>query len=328
MIRIVLLEDSDFQREALLKQFSKEGDIQVVAAVADGRECLRLVPALKPNVVVVDGQLPGLSGPEVTEKLLELYPVPIVLFTASPEEFKSSAERSGAVAVVSKSEDFQASYVELVKTVRLMRGLRVIRRRNYRSHLFKKRHFMLIASSSGGPRTVEQLLRQVRPDTGVSAILVQHLTQEGTSGFLTWLREVTDWRCELVTANIVPEPGTLYVGLPGRHLLFNDRELYLGKASPQDHFAPSADRLFESFARSRGNESLGIVLSGMGADGARGLLELRLAGAVTVVEDPSTAAVAGMPESAIMLGAATHIVDSRRVGETVSRLLSGQAPGR
>ena len=187
---------------------------------------------------------------------------------------------------------------------------------------------MLIASSSGGPRTVEQLLRQVRPDTGVSAILVQHLTQEGTSGFLTWLREVTDWRCELVTANIVPEPGTLYVGLPGRHLLFNDRELYLGKASPQDHFAPSADRLFESFARSRGNESLGIVLSGMGADGARGLLELRLAGAVTVVEDPSTAAVAGMPESAIMLGAATHIVDSRRVGETVSRLLSGQAPGR
>ena len=327
MIRIVLLEDSDFQREALLKRFSEEDDIQVVAAVADGRECLRLVPVLKPNVVVVDGQLPGLSGPEVTEKLLELYPVPIVFFTANPAEFKSSAERSGAVAVVSKSDELQDSYLELVKTVRLMRGLRIIRRRNYRSHLSKKRNFMLIASSSGGPRTVELLLQQVRPDCGVSAILVQHLTHEGTASFLTWLREVTDWDCELVTANVTPQPGKLYIGLPGRHLLFDGRELYLGRASSLEHFAPSADKLFESFAQKRGSESLGIVLSGMGADGAKGLLELRLAGAVTVVEDPSTAAVAGMPESAIMLGAATHIVDSRRLGETVSRLLSGQTAG-
>jgi two-component system, chemotaxis family, protein-glutamate methylesterase/glutaminase len=321
MIRIVVVEDSDFQREALVRGFSKETGMKVLADVATGEECLKVVPFLRPDAVVVDGQLPDMPGPEVIESLLEIYPIPIILYTAKPEEYEAKAERSGAVAVVSKKEDFSSSFAELVRTIRLMKGLTVIRRRNYAEQREKRRDYLLIASSSGGPRGVEQILSRLNPRAGVTVVIVQHLTKEGVPGFMSWLESVTSWKCKLVESNTRPRAGTVYIGTAGNQLLFDGSELSLGKVAESDNFAPSANKLFSSFARHKGSQSVGVVLSGMGDDGARGLLELRMAGALTLVEDPQTAAVAGMPQSAVDIGAAAHIVPSNRLGESVARLL-------
>lgn len=318
MIRVVVVEDSAVQREIIVSRLNSEPDINVVAAVASGTECLRVVPRLRPNMVVLDGKLPDIPGYEVTGRLLELYPVPVVLYTANPQEYQALSEVSGVVATVDKEGGIEDTYPTLVRVIRLMNGMTVIRRIPRRSMNGHCRRYLLIASSSGGPLVVENLLRTLEPSERMSIVLVQHLSESATPTFSHWLESVTRWKCEVVGPVTEFEPGKVYMGPAGHHLLFNGRRLVLQKAVSGNGFAPSADKLFQSFAKHGARESVAVVLSGMGSDGAQGLLDLRLSGAVTLVQDPTTAAVSGMPESAIGLGAALRVVETSKLGEAIS----------
>lgn len=323
MIRVVVVEDSELQRDIIVTRLNAEYDINVVAAVASGADCLRAVPRLRPSVVVMDGKLPDIPGHEVTSRLLELYPVPVVLYTANPREYQALAEVSGAVATVSKEGGIDETYSTLLHVIRLMNGMTVIRRIPKRTYSGEGRRFLLIASSSGGPLIVERVLKSLIPSERLSIVLVQHLSEAGTPAFLNWIQAATGWGCELVGPGTDFRPGRVYVGPAGHHVHYNGRRLVLERSRSRNGFAPSADELFHSFARHGARETVAVVLSGMGSDGAQGLLELRLAGAVTLVQDPTTAAVSGMPESAIALGAALRIVETPRLGEEIAGYFTG-----
>lgn len=325
MIRVVVVEDSKIQREIIVARLNAEYDINVVAAVASGTDCLRVVPRVRPNIVVMDGKLPDIPGHEVTSRLLELYPVPVVLYTASPREYQALAEVSGAVATVNKEGGIDETYPTLLHVIRLMNGMRVIRRIPKRTISENGRRFLLIASSSGGPLIVEKVLKSLSPSERLSIVLVQHLSEAGTPAFLNWLQSATGWACELVGPGTDFSPGRVYVGPAGHHVHYNGRRLILEKSRSLNGFAPSADELFHSFAKQGARESVAVVLSGMGNDGAQGLLELRLAGAITLVQDPTTAAVSGMPESAIALGAALRVVETSRLGEVIAGYFANRA---
>lgn len=326
MIRVVVVEDSDLQRSLIVDRLNSEPDINVVSALGTGADCLRVVPRLRPNVVVLDGGLPDIPGPEVTSRLLELFPVPVILYTASPKRYQALAEVSGAVATVSKDGGIEESSSTLLRVLRLMNGMTVIRRIPKRTASISSRRFLLIASSSGGPLVVEQILKSLIPNDDLTVVLVQHLSEAGTSAFMDWLESVTPWKCRLVDSATEMRPGRVYLGPAGYHLLFNGTRLVVERSNKKSVFAPSADQMFRSFAQHAALQSVAVVLSGMGNDGAQGLLDLRLAGAITLVQDPTTAAVSGMPESAIALGAALRVVDTSRLGQATASYFPTQPP--
>lgn len=321
-IRVFLVEDSGAQARVISKKLMADGDIQIVGVAETGRDCLRQVPLLRPDVVVMDGRLPNQSGPEVTAKLLEVYPVPVILFTQSPEEYKDLAEMSGAVATVSKNPPTGDSMETLLKVIRLMNGMKVVRRKPLPRTMRGGKRFLLIGSSSGGPLIVADILREITPETGLTVVLVQHLSAKGTTAFVEWLSETTPWTCSICKENEIPRPGRIYIGPAGYQLLYRNGTFSLSQEHESHQFAPSVDCLFTSFARREAQDVIAMVLSGIGTDGARGLLDLRLAGATTLVQDPTTAAVSGMPEAAIAHGGALQIVPTQKLGRVITASLA------
>ena len=320
-IRVFLVEDSEAQAQVISRRLMADGDIQVVGVAETGRDCLRQVPLLRPDVVVMDGRLPNQSGPEVTAKLLEVYPVPVILFTQSPEEYKDLAEMSGAVATVSKNPPTGDSMETLVKVIRLMNGMKVVRRKPILRMMRGGKKFLLIGSSSGGPLIVADVLREITPETGLTVVLVQHLSAKGTTAFVEWLAETTPWPCSICREREIPRPGRVYVGPAGYQLLYRNGTFTLSQEHKGHHFAPSVDCLFTSFSHGEAQDVIAMVLSGIGTDGAKGLLDLRLAGATTLVQDPTTAAVSGMPEAAISHGGALQVVPTEKLGRVITASL-------
>lgn len=328
-IRVFLVEDSGVQAEVIRRRLGTDGDIEVIGLASTGQECLRQVPILRPDVVVMDGCLPEVSGPDVTAKLLEVFPVPVILFTESPEQYKNLAELSGAVATVSKNPAEGEPLTTLIRVIRLMNGMKVVRRKPpLGSHRGTARKFLLIGSSSGGPVVVKQVLEEVKPSSGLTVVLVQHLSEAGTHSFVDWLGQVTDWPCRLSQDNEIPKPGHAYLGPAGHHLVWRNGLLRTQKARPGSSFAPSVDELFTSFAGEPARSVIALVISGMGEDGARGLLNLRLAGATTLAQDPTTAAVSGMPEAAIAWGGAVQIVPTEHLGRVILAAAHTPSPPR
>ena len=322
-IRIFLVEDSSVQRRVLAERITSDGDIEVIGWAETGSDSLVRIPILKPDIVVMDAELPGMSGPEAIAKLLQVYPVPVILFTESPEKWKDTAEQAGAVAVLSKSKGSQISFATLRKTVRLMNGLKIIKRHGPRVQNTGDKRFLLIAASSGGPSVVESILREVRPSSGVIVILAQHLSENGTEFFAKWLEQATEWRCELCRGPTRLQPGRIYLSATGQHMRFVDGLLILEPSENPGEFSPSATILFQSFAKSCPRDVVAVVASGIGDDGAKGLLALRIGGATTIAQDPTEAAVSGMPEAAVAYGGAARVVATRELGRTVQMCLEG-----
>lgn len=311
MIRVLLVEDSPVQAELVRRRLAQEPDIELILWVQSGEECIQRAPILRPNLVIMDANLPGISGPQVTARLLEVYPVPIILFTDSPETFQKLGEDSGVVATVPKnSEDF-SSLDMLIRSIRVMNGMKIIRKIPLRAQKSVRKRYLLIASSSGGPGVVEHILKGVPPSSGLIVILVQHLSESGTLSFKRWLEKATKWPVTICEDQEALKQGHVYLGPAGFKLEWHNDKMRLGERRDRTQLAPSADNLFMSFAKANATEIIALVLSGMGRDGATGLLHLRLAGATTMVQDPSNAAVCGMPEAAIASGAALHIFSEK-----------------
>ena len=152
-------------------------------------------------------------------------------------------------------------------------------------------------------------------------VLVQHLSVKGTTAFVDWLADTTPWPCSICREQEVPKPGRVYVGPAGYQLLYRNGTFALSQEHKGHHFAPSVDCLFTSFSHGEAQDVIAMVLSGIGTDGAKGLLDLRLAGATTLVQDPTTAAVSGMPEAAISHGGALQVVPTEKLGRVITASL-------
>lgn len=317
-IKVFIVEDSCLQVEVITRELSRDGDIQVIGTAAGGDEALLQIPLFRPDVVVMDACLPDRSGPAVTARLLEIYPVPVILFTESPDEFQDRAELSGVVATVSKRSDDDEPIQILARMIRLMNGMKVVKRKpqsdpSRGSH----KRYLLIGSSSGGAVVVRQLLSEISPRDDLAVIVVQHLSQHGTGSFADWLESSTSWPCRVCEQGEVVQPGHVYLGPAGFQMRWSSGLLTLRPSNDAIGFAPSVDELFSSFSNAVADQVIAVILSGIGRDGARGLLELRLAGAVTIVQDPTSAAVSGMPGSAVLAGGALQTVPTDRLGKTV-----------
>jgi two-component system chemotaxis response regulator CheB len=328
-IRAIVAEDSAVTRELLVALLTAAEGFEVVAAVQDGIEAVEHIERLRPDVVLMDIHMPRMDGLEATRRIMAVAPTPIVLVTASVsrDEGSSSFEaiRAGALTVVGKPAgpghpDHARSVRELVQTVRLMSEVKVVGRRpphghqEVLPHRARRVRVVAVGASTGGPAALAEILRGLNDETRAPILIVQHIAPGFTSGLVRWLGGETRLPVSLAEEGQVVRPAAVYLAPDGMQMgVGADGRLRLEPGGSTDSFCPSASHLFDSVAEAYGASAMGVLLTGMGRDGAAGLGRLRAAGAVTVAQDEASSVVFGMPAEAVRLGAAEHVLPPKEI---------------
>ncbi len=338
-IRVLVVEDSTVARMLIEEIISNDPRLEVVASVSTAEEALNILPSVKPDVISLDVRLPGMNGLEATRHIMAEQPTPIVIVSASVEsnDFRISmnALRAGALAVVEKPTSVtNAEYAviadRLCRQLVIMSDVSVIRQRGRRISSFAPAaadgvriapapspvgsYLVLgIVASTGGPNAVTTILQALGSDYPLPILLVQHITPSFLDGFVSWLRDVCPFKVKIAQHDEIVVPGSVYVPPADRHLELSGRFLRIGDGPPESGQKPSGTVLLRSMARSLGNRALGVLLTGMGEDGAEGLKAIHDGGGHTIAEDKTTAVVYGMPAVAMRLGAVREQMPLHRI---------------
>jgi two-component system chemotaxis response regulator CheB len=309
-----------------------DGDIVVVGQAASSADAIGRTIELRPDVVTLDLYLPDGGGRHVIEQIMANAPTPILVLSHSVDDRQSSsvvdALVSGALEALPKPERWTADLEsQLRRVVRVLDKVHVIRhsrgssQRNAdatgrESRAFQKR-VVAIAASTGGPSALAIVLAGL---TGTAApiLVVQHLHRDFTAGLIDWMARVSALPVEVAEHGRAARPGRVYVAPGGLHLrLGSDSRLVLD-ASPLTVHRPSADELFLSVAEQAGPAAIGVLLTGMGDDGARGLLAIKDRGGTTLAQDEASCAVFGMPAAARRLGAVERMLPPAELARAIS----------
>ncbi|MBW3668590.1 MAG: response regulator [Actinobacteria bacterium] len=333
-VTVVVVEDSAVQRAHLVRALEAEGDIKVVGEAVGGAEAVGVVQRHKPDVVTVDLQLPDGGGHHAIEQIMGYSPAPILVLSASVAGRESTAAVdalvAGALDALPKPTRWTAgAEAELRARVRTLRGATVIRHPRGRrkppgagSRATRaggsRVPVVAVAASTGGPPAVAKVLTGL---AGVSAavLVVQHLHADFIDGFVAWMARVSPLSVQPAVDGADLRPGVVYVAPGGAHLKVDADGRAVLDPLPRTLHRPSADELFRSVAAHLGARAVGVLLTGMGDDGAQGLLAMRTAGALTIAQDEATSAVYGMPRAAAAVDAATTILPLDRIPAAVAQ---------
>jgi two-component system chemotaxis response regulator CheB len=340
-VRVMIVEDSLVVRTLLANVVNSDRRFELVSAVSSAEEALSGLVRLAPDVISLDIRLPGMNGLEATSRIMAERPTPIVVVAASVEsgelDITMNALRAGALAVIEKPVGVEASGFReqagnILTQLFIMSQVRVVRqwnretRRTMAPIVPPKRlvqdieiRALGIGCSTGGPNALAVLLRDLPAGLDVPILLVQHIPPTFVASFASWIASISSLPVRLVREPEVLKAGWIYIAASGLHLGVANGNV-VGTAEPPAAQHPSADVLFRSMAREFGSAALGILLTGMGEDGAQGLLEMRRAGACTIAEDSSTAIVYGMPGAAMALGAVCESLPLQMIAPRIAEL--------
>ena len=343
MIRVLVAEDSAVAREYLVYLLRQDPALEVIGVARDGLEAVQQAERLRPDVIVMDVHMPRMDGYEATRQIMERVPVPIVIVTASSSRQEVAhtldALKAGALTLLDKPAGpnhpaHEESDRRFVETVKLMAEVKVVRRWPRRdrperpapaaARVGQKIQLVAMAASTGGPPVVSEILRRLPRDLAAPVLLVQHIAPGFTDGLVEWLARETPLTVKLAAAGESAASGTVYVAPDGFQMGITTRgQIRLAKELTGNGFCPSASHLFESVAEAYGPTAIGVILTGMGRDGAEGLLRLRQAGGVTIAQDLRSSAIFGMPAEAIRLGAAASVLAPEDIARSIHSLVSG-----
>jgi two-component system chemotaxis response regulator CheB len=340
MIRVLLVDDSPIALHILQRLLSRSPDIQVVGTAANGKEALALLPMLIPDVICVDLHMPVMDGLEFTRAVMNTYPRPILVVSVSVEPGSPNVFRlleAGAVDVYPKPRaileaDQEKLARELASKIRILAGVHVFRRAVTvapRAPLplppHSPMHIVAIGASTGGPQALREILSHLPAGFPAPVVCVQHIG----SGFLTemvaWLADVSLLPVCKASQGEVPQAGVVYFAPEDVHLeLDGDGRFELSPAPPCNDHRPSITVTLRAAARCFGSGAVGVLLTGMGRDGAEGMAAIAAAGGVTIAQDEASSVVYGMPREAVALGAAQHVLPLEQIAPALIALTNNR----
>jgi two-component system chemotaxis response regulator CheB len=350
-VRVMVVEDSPVIQNLLGFIIAADPRLEVCGTVPSGEAALDAIERLHPDVISMDIRLPGMDGLEATRIIMSRHPTPIVVIADAVEDrslhISMNALRSGALSVVEKPAGFaHADHAAIADTIRtqlyIMSQVPVIRQRDYarrgdgRSDAaepstgddrWRTRPTMAaIVASTGGPAALARVLGSLPAHFPLPILVVQHMGPAFMAGFAAWLDGIVPLPVTIAVQGQTPMPGHVHVAPGDQHLtVAADGSLRLSHEAAVNNQRPSGTLLFQSMARVLGPRSLGVLLTGMGEDGAEGLLSMRRAGAMTITEDESTAVVYGMPATAVKLGASSLALPLDRIADALLRATATEA---
>jgi two-component system chemotaxis response regulator CheB len=348
-IRVLVADDSITVRKRLIAALSTDAAIQVVAEAADGRTATEMCRRLRPDAMTMDMMMPVMDGVTATEFIMAHCPTPILVVSSSGHRGQImqtfDALAAGAIDVLDKPTGTQPRgewELELIEAVKMVSRIRPIMRSTApgRSRglsarvsvaetapipLVEQREALIVAigASTGGPSAIAKVLSDIPADFPLPILLVIHVAPEFAEGLVQWIGNLSKLPVRIaVDGEPVPPPGhgEVIMAPPDRHLLV-DASCLRANRSPERHSCrPSVDVMFESIAREYGSHAIACLLTGMGKDGAAGLLAIKRIGGQTIAQDEASSTVFGMPREAIAMGAAQVVVPLADVPSTLIRM--------
>ncbi|WP_375772634.1 chemotaxis response regulator protein-glutamate methylesterase [Archangium gephyra] len=327
-VKVLVVDDSAHNRRLLTELLESSPDVKVVGTACDGNEGLRQVLALHPDVVTLDLEMPRLGGYSFLRLLKSSAPTPVIVISSyahKTDVFK--ALELGAFDFIAKPakptpdvlEKLRKELHEKVQAARLVRTAEVKPAARKPKVMPLEPSFVVgIGASTGGPPAVQRLLESLAPEPSMSLLVCQHMPKQFTRAFAERLDKLGPFTVREAQEGDLLAPGHVFIAPGGRQLVVyrQNGQYVLGTPPPtmQDKHAPSVDRLFMSLAEVFGSKTIGVVLTGMGSDGAVGAKVIRKAGGEVWAESEETAVIYGMPQEAVATGAVSRVLPLGEIG--------------
>ncbi len=346
MIKVLIVDDSPVVRDYLAYILVADPDIEIAGFAKTGKEACDFVQNHKPDIITMDIQMPVMNGYEATRCIMESNPVPIVIVSASwaPSEVQKSFQcmDAGAVAILEKPRGigypgFEESSKELIQTVKLMSEVKVVRRwpKKQQTNAAVSRVSMdqlersktdikivAIGASTGGPNAVKTILSGLKKNFPVPIVLVQHISPGFLPGMTEWLDQNSELSIQIAAQGVSMQPGNVYIAPDDHHMgVTLGGRIVLNQDEKECLLRPSVSYLFRSVTNVYGKNAAGILLTGMGRDGADELNLMKEKGAVTMAQDQESSVVFGMPGEAVKLGAAKYVLPPNQIVLMLEKLL-------
>jgi two-component system, chemotaxis family, protein-glutamate methylesterase/glutaminase len=345
-VAVLVVEDSPVTQQLLGEILGSDPAIRIVGIVSSGEEALSFLERHQADVVLMDIHLPGMDGLEVTRRIMETKPIPVVVCSAAadPGNVVSSFKplEAGAVAVVAKpggpgSRNYDLEAGKLVETVKLMSEVKVVRRwpkgklptlADYAINGCAggggaSAKLVAIGASTGGPPVLQTILADLPKSFAAPILIVQHIAKGFIEGMAEWLTQSSGFPVEIAAHEQRLAAGRAYLAPDDYQMgLGSSGEIVLSKAPPEHGMRPSVSYLFRSVSKVQGRNAVAVLLTGMGKDGAVELAQLKKAGATTIAQDQKSSVVHGMPGEAIRLGGVSHVLSPEKIAPLLVELTS------
>lgn len=343
-IRVLIVDDSDVAREILRTLLEDQQDIEVVAEARNGREAIELVQQLRPDLVTMDLNMPGISGIEAIERIMHDKAVPIlVVSNESDAQMAYEALRCGALDVMAKPTYDAAEAAHFQNQVRLLAGVPVITRLRRRlmveavpETVFKTtaarptvqpledyQQVFVIASSTGGPQALAHLLAQFDAGFCAPILIAQHISDGFIEGMAQWLSGLSRLTVKVAEDGESLRAGHVYLSPSEEHLTVSpERRVKLKKRADSDIYRPSCDELLNSVATVFGRNAVAIIMTGMGRDGTRGMTAIHAQGGITLAQDEASSVIYGMNAEAVKAGVIQRELPLKCIAAEMQRILA------
>jgi two-component system chemotaxis response regulator CheB len=341
MIKVLIVDDSAIVRQILATELSKLPDIEVIATAPDPYIARDKIVNLHPDVITLDVEMPRMDGITFLRKLMQHHPIPVIVISSlTPKGGVVAMEAldAGAVDVLCKPGaaytvgDIMPILIEQIRASAKIDYQKMQSLRDKASQVVPSRKAMTlttnkilaIGASTGGTSAIEIVLKRM-PETAPGIVIVQHMPEKFTASFANRLNSICDITVKEALPNDSIVPGTALIA-PGNYHTVVKRSgaryfVEIKDGPPVFHQRPSVEVMFNSVAKYAGANAVGVLLTGMGADGAAGLLAMKHAGARTIAQDEKTSVVWGMPGEAVKIGAAEMVLPLDKIADTALDIL-------